>query len=175
LLNRLIEQLRYGGPGADQGRKMLLELLARGGTAIGPVHFALAIDARLRGDGAGEMFHLDRAYQLDPKSGLIANNLAWVLSQPPHSDFPRALALINAPLGREANNPLYLDTRGRIYMAMGRWKEALADLEVVLAKTPDAAGLHTALAEVYEKLDQPALAAEHKIIAAELARKKKGP
>lgn len=175
LLNQLIDQLRFGGPGADQSRKVLQELLAKGGTAIGPIHFALAIDARLRGDGAGDKFHLERAYQLDPKTGLIANNLASVLSQPPNPDLPRALALIDAPLQREPSNPLYLDTRGRIYMAMGRWKDALADLEVVLANAPDRAGLHSDLAEVYEKLEQPALAAEHRKLITETARKKQGP
>jgi predicted Zn-dependent protease len=132
----------------------------------------------LRNDGANEKFHLERAYQLDSKSGLIANNLAWVLSQPPNPDFARALALIDVPLAREPNNPIYLDTRGRIYLAMGRWKDALADLEVVLAKAPDTDGLHSALAEVYDKLNQPALAAEHRAIATESARKqnnKQGP
>jgi tetratricopeptide (TPR) repeat protein len=175
LLNRLIEQLRYGGSGADQGRKSLQELLAKGGTAVGPIHFALAIDARLRGDSDGEKLHLERAFQLDPKTGLVANNLAWVLSQPPNPDLPRALALINVSLDREPNNPNYLDTRGRIYLAMGRWKDALADLEFVLTKAPDTSGLHSALAEVYEKLGHPALAAEHKTIAAESAPKKRSP
>ncbi len=81
LLNRLIEQLRYGGPGAEQGRKVLVELLAKGGSTIGPIHFALAIDARTRGDKVNEQFHLERAYQLDPRTGLIANN-SWRGSSP---------------------------------------------------------------------------------------------
>jgi tetratricopeptide (TPR) repeat protein len=172
LLDRLIEQLRYGGPGAEQGRKMLFELLAKGGSTVGPIHFALAVDAQVRGDAESVKFHLERAFQLDPKTGLIANNLAWVLSQPPNADLPRALAMINIPLEREPKNPNYLDTRGRIYLAMGRWKDALTDLEVVLANAPDTAGLHSALAEVYEKLGQSALAAEHGRIASEPARKK---
>ncbi len=175
LLNRLIEQLRYGGPGADQGRKVLLELLAKGGTAMGPVHFALAIDARVRGNGADEKFHLERAYQLDPKSSLLANNLALVLSQPPNSDFPRALTLVDVAIEREPNNPTYRDTRGMIYKAMGRWKDALTDLEIVLAKAPGTTGLHSALAEVYDKLNQPALASEHRALATESARKKQTP
>jgi tetratricopeptide (TPR) repeat protein len=175
LLNRMLDQLRFGGPGADQTRKTLHEILARGGTAVGPIHFALAVDARLRGDADAERLHLEQAFRLDPKTGLVANNLAWVLSQPPNPDLPRALTLVNIALEREPNNPAFLDTRGRIYLAMGRWQDALTDLEVVLAKAPDTPGLHAALAEVYEKLGQPALAAEHRALAAEPPRKPAAP
>lgn len=175
LLNRLIDQLRSGGAGADSGRKLLQELLAKGGNSIGLVHFALAVDAHIRGDAPGEKLHLERAIKLDPKTGRIANNLAWVLSQPPNPDLPRALALINMSLEQEPNSPKYLDTRGKILIAMGKWQEALADLELVSAKAPATSGLHAALAEIYEKLNQPALAAEHKAIEAESALKKKAP
>lgn len=172
LLNRLIEQLRYGGPGAEQGRKLLESLLAKGGTAIGPIHFALAVDARLRKDSAAERLHLEQSYKLDPKTGLIANNLAWVLSQPPNPDYTRALALVTVALEREPNNPSFLDTRGRIYLATERWKDALTDLEIVLSKSPNTAGLHAALAVVYEKLGLKTLAEEHKALAAEPVPKK---
>jgi tetratricopeptide (TPR) repeat protein len=175
LLNRLIEQLRYNSSGAEKSRKMLQELLAKGGTEVGPIHCALAIDARLRGDNAAEKLHLEQAFLLDPKTGVIANNLAWVLSQPPNPDLPRALALINAPLERDPTNPVYRDTRGRIYQAMGQWKNALTDLEYVLAKAPKTSGLHAALAEVYERLDQHDLAMEHKRLAAESAQKQRDP
>jgi tetratricopeptide (TPR) repeat protein len=165
LLNRLLDQLRFGGAGADQARKTLHELLARGGTAVGSIHFALAVDARLRGNADDERLHLEQAFKLDPKTGVVANNLAWVLSQPPNPDLPRALVLVNVALEREPKNPTYLDTRGHIYLAMGRWKDALADLNVVLATAPDTAGLHAALATVYEKLGRPDLAAEFKALA----------
>jgi tetratricopeptide (TPR) repeat protein len=175
LLERLIEQLQIGGTSAEQGRKTLHELLARGGTAVGPIHFALAVDAHIRGDGESEKLHLEQAYRLDPKTGHIANNLAWILSQPPNSDLPRALATITLPLEQEPNNPTYRDTRGRILMAMGRWKEALTDLEVVLAIAPNTPGLHNTLADVYDKLGQSALASEHRALAAEAAHEKRGP
>ena len=172
LLNRLIAQLHYGGSGAEQGRKVLEALLAKGGPAIGPIHFALAIDARLRNDVAAEKIHLERAYESDSKTGLIANNLAWVLSQPPNPDYTRALTLVTVALEREPSNPSFLDTRGRIYLATERWKEALADLEVVLSKSPNTAGLHAALSKVYEKLGMKSLADEHNALANEPALKK---
>lgn len=162
LLNRLLELLRVGAPEADRARAALHDLLAKGGTAAGPIHFALAVDARLRGDRAAELVHLEQAFRLDPRTGAIANNLAWVLSQPPAPDLPRALTLVNVALEREPGNPTYLDTRGRIYLALGRWPDALADLGAVHAKAPDTPGLGDALAEAYERLGQADLAARYR-------------
>ena len=89
-----------------------------------------------------------------------------MLSQPPHADLPRALGLANVAVEREPSNVNYRDTRGRILLSIGRWQEALADLEAVLTKAPATDGLHAALAEVYEKLGVQALAEEHKRLAA---------
>ncbi len=171
LLNRILEQLHTGGPQADEARQALRNALAKGGTALGPIHFALAIDAHVRGDTDSERFHLDRAWDLDPKSSLVANNLAWLLSQPPSPDYARALALASTAIEREPSNAAFRDTRGKIFLAQGRWKEALSDLEVVLSKSPETPGLHIALAECYQNLGQPLLADEHKKLAAASAKK----
>jgi tetratricopeptide (TPR) repeat protein len=165
LLNRLLGQLRPAGAAADDARAVLHKILADGGPASAVVHFALAVDARLRGDAAGERLHLELAFKLDPKMPLIANNLACILSQPPDPDLPRALALANVALAGEPDSLACLDTRGRIYLALGRWQEALADLEAVLRRAPQTAGLHTALAQAYERLGQTAVAAEHRRLA----------
>ncbi|HJZ91219.1 MAG TPA: tetratricopeptide repeat protein [Gemmataceae bacterium] len=165
LLNRLLDLLRVGGPDADTARATLRSLLARGGAGGAHIHFALAVDARLRGDTAAEILHLEQAHRLDPKMGLIANNLAWVLSKPPTPDLPRALTLANLAVEREPANPMYRDTRGRILLAQQKWAEALVDLEITLAKAPETPGLHAALADAYEHFGQPAEAAEYRKLA----------
>jgi tetratricopeptide (TPR) repeat protein len=162
LLNRLLELLRVGGPNADAARAKLQGLLARGGAGAAHIHFALAVDARLRGDAATEKLHLERSFQLDPKAGLIANNLAWVLCHSPSPDLPRALTLANLAVEREPANPAFRDTRGRILLAQQKWAEALADLELALARDPDSPDLHAALADAYEHLDQSEIASEHR-------------
>jgi Flp pilus assembly protein TadD len=101
------------------------------------------------------------AFAADPKSGAVANGLAHVLSQPPNPDLPRALATVNLALDREPTNPHFLDTRGHIYLLLGRWKDAAVDLEAVLARV-DAASVHAALATAYENLGQSELAAKHR-------------
>jgi Tfp pilus assembly protein PilF len=126
------------------------------------VHFALAVDAQLRGDAAAAKLHLEMAFAADPKAGAVANGLAHVLSQPPNPDLPRALATVNLALERAPTDPHFLDTRGHIYLGMGRWKDAAADLEAVLTRVPDAPSVHAALATAYENLGQHKLAAEHR-------------
>jgi tetratricopeptide (TPR) repeat protein len=165
LLNLLLDHLRPTGAEADKARAVLRRLLASGEAPAAPVHFALAVDARLRGDPADERVHLELAHRLDPNTPRLANNLAWVLSRPPAPDLPRALALADLAVGRDPGNPNYRDTRARILLAMGRWTDALADLEVVLARAPDADGLHVALADAYDGLGQGSLAAEHRRLA----------
>src|SRR5262249_38480583 len=70
LLNRLLGQLRLAGPASGEARVLLHQLLARGGPATATVHFALAVDARLRGDAADGRLRLELAVQLDPETPL---------------------------------------------------------------------------------------------------------
>jgi predicted Zn-dependent protease len=81
-------------------------------------------------------------------------------------DLPRALRLIDLAAKQVPGNPMYRDTRGAIYLRMGRWKEALAEFEAALPAMPESPSLHAALAEVYERLGDPAMAAEHRRLAA---------
>ena len=89
-----------------------------------------------------------------------------MLSTSEPTDLPRALELSNLAVGCSPADPSFRDTRGRILMKSGRWKEALADLEAALAGNPDNADLHKALAEVYDQLRLPEMAAEHRRLAA---------
>jgi Tfp pilus assembly protein PilF len=52
-------------------------------------------------------------------------------------------------------------------MKLGRWREALEDLERALGMDPAIPGLHLRLAEVYLALDHPEIAAEHRRLALE--------
>lgn len=162
LLDRMLAHLRVGGADADEAREALRGTLAKGTTASAHVHFALAVDARMRNDGAAEKLHLELALAADPKAASVANNLAYVLAQPPNPDLPRALATVNLALAREPTNPVFLDTRGHIYLGLKRWTEAATDLEAALARAPELDGVHAALATAYENLGQPEQAAKYR-------------
>jgi tetratricopeptide (TPR) repeat protein len=154
---------------ADGARAILRTLLAKG-QALAQVHFALGVDAWERGSVAEARLHWERANEIAPDIPTIANNLAWLLYQTSPADLPRALQMMNLAIAKAPNETNFRDTRGHIYAKMGKWREALADLEAALARSSDPANLHRTLAEVYEHLDVPALAAEHRRLARERSR-----
>jgi tetratricopeptide (TPR) repeat protein len=160
LLVRLGLFTKAKGPAAEKAREVLRRQLARGkGTAL--VHFVLGTDAWDRGQTEEALLHLEQAYRQAPELGLVANNLAWVLIHAKPPQHARALELMNSALKRWPKEPMFLDTRGQIYVRMGRWNEALTDLEKALSSFPNHAPLHKSLAQVYERLGKKELAAEH--------------
>ncbi|MBY0460062.1 MAG: hypothetical protein K2V38_22325, partial [Gemmataceae bacterium] len=174
LLNRLSARLQTG-PEAAPARAALERLLAEGSTARAHIHFALAIDAQLRKDAAAEKVHLELAYKADKNVGVVANNLAVTLTQPPNQDLPRALELVNAALRQDPDSPTFRDTRGHVHLLSGRWAEAIDDFEFVLSRQRDAEGAHAALATAYENVGRRDLAAEHRRLADRPKPKPKTP
>jgi len=143
----------------------LRSLLTQGQGNAG-AHFALGLDAWVRGDTDAARIHLEQAARLAPTGPAIANNLAWVLAHGPNPDLSRALSLVELALDRQPRDPQYRGTRGSILVRLGRWKDALPDLETALTKDPNDRDLHGDLAVVYERLGLPDMAAGHREHAA---------
>jgi tetratricopeptide (TPR) repeat protein len=171
LLNRLLAALGAGGADADKARQALQGMLARG-EAAGVAHFALGVDAWHNGKVEEARLHWERAIALAPQMTLAANNLAMLLSEGRRPDLARAAQLINLVLDKAPNHPGYRDTRGRIYARMGKWREALDDLEAALPRAANDPSLHRVLATVYEQLGNGGMAAEHRRQADQLAAQK---
>jgi predicted Zn-dependent protease len=91
----------------------------------------------------------------------VANNMATLLtlSTPPELD--RALAIIQSVVTNTPANPEFRDTRGQILLKLGRYQEAITDLEFALPSLKPAANTHKALAEAYQALGLSELAQEH--------------
>ncbi len=171
LVNRLLAAATAKGPDADKARAALQGLLTDG-KAQGVAHFALGVDAWQRGDKKQAGVYWKQAYQLAPHLIEVANTLAMHLADADPPDLPRALQIINQVL-KKTDQPNYRDTRGQIYIKMGKWEEALPDLLAAVSKTPDNPALHRRLATVYEHLDVPDLAARHRSRADQLAARSK--
>jgi predicted Zn-dependent protease len=160
VLQRVLAVMKEKSSAGEQARAMVNERLAAGGVP-GIAHMLIGTDALQAGDAESARKHLELAFQLEPRIGSIANNLAWTLlkSEPP--DLSRALELVSQALKLTPNSPDCYDTRANIYMAMERWEDAVKDFEVVLRARPSDAKLHRSLAEAYRKLHMDDLAKRH--------------
>jgi tetratricopeptide (TPR) repeat protein len=161
LLGRFAAILETSGPESERVRSALQAELVSGKATAG-VHFVLGLDAYARRKEDEARTHWEQAFRLDPDMAPVANNLAWVLAHSDKPDLNRALELANRTIERQPKAKHFHGTRGFILMKLGRWKEALTDLEEELVGSPDSADLHLALAEVYDHLGAAELANQHR-------------
>ena len=164
LLTQFIELSRLAGAEANASRAALTRLLAEG-QALPLAHFILGLDAVQHGQTERARSHFLLAYETTPYMVYVANNMAMILALGDKPDLPRALDVIRSVLDKYPENANLRDTRGRVLVLMGRWQEAVADLEFALPKLPAKSATHAALAKAYEGLGQKDQAAEHDRLA----------
>ena len=138
----------------------LRDLLVRG-VAPELAHFVRGTSAMLRGDAEDAEVHLQLAAETMPSVPAVLNNLAVTLAAQRSPDLQQALSLADAAIDRAPDHPYFLETRGQIYLQMGRSESAIADLERGLAAPELAGPVHAALAQAYCDLGQADLAGEH--------------
>jgi predicted Zn-dependent protease len=102
---------------------------------------------------------------MSPQTPILANNLAWVTAFGPSPNLEKALATIEPVVRSWPDDPRFRGTRGQILASLGRWKEALPDLQAALKAYGDRPDLNLALATTYDHLDAPGIAAEHRLRA----------
>ncbi len=110
--------------------------------------------------------YLERAYSLTPADPMVLNNLAIALVRGADDstttvDSQRAMQLVDRALAIVPGQPDVLSTRGEVLIAQERWEEARRDLETALSTRQKSANIRRLLVQVFEALDEPALAAEH--------------
>ena len=165
-LNVIIGLSKLSGAVADQAREKLQEALAKGG-AQATAHFILGNIAWERGEPDKARWELEIAYELNPRLPEVGNNLAWYIAQSQTPNLSRALEIINSVVSAQPGNPRYRDTRGRIHVKRGAWREALIDLELALPSMQKDPDLHAALATVYRNLGDVEMASQHERLAAQ--------
>jgi tetratricopeptide (TPR) repeat protein len=160
------------GEAADQARALLRKQVASG-KASALSYLALGMDAWENKRSEEAEILLEKALELGPGMQPVVNNVALVLASKQPPELERALALINSILQHPdwSKHPICLDTRGFILARMGRWKEALTDMQKVLAAKPDDREVNLRLADIYDHLKMPEMADEHRKKAGEKAPK----
>jgi tetratricopeptide (TPR) repeat protein len=152
--------LTHDGPKGESARDALATLLAEGkSTAV--VHLALGNDAWQRGQKELARKHFTLSFESAPQMPEVANNMAMILAVGDQPDLPRALSIIQSVLEKFPEQPNFRETRGQIHAKMGRWEEAVIDLEYALPKLVSTRATHETLAEAYKALGSQPLAAEH--------------
>lgn len=164
LLGRLITFSHLEGAEGQKARANMQKVLAQG-SAAPTLHVLLGVDAWQRNQIPEAREHFDAAFRLAPTIPIIVNNMALVLALGDKPDLPRALNMVNGLLDRFPDSPVYRDTRGQILAKMGKWREALTDLEAALGANKYSPRTHAALATIYENLGMKDLAAEHQLLA----------
>lgn len=170
LFDRIMAILRENDAVAGSARQFLLASIAQGESAK-ICHLLLGTDEGERGNYDLAIKHLERAHALDSSMPIVANNLAWYLLQAEDIDLKRAYELVSALAERWPLMGAIHDTRGQILAKMGRWPEALAELEKGLPQMRGQASTHIALVEVYDQLGMKELADEHRKVIAKLGGK----
>jgi tetratricopeptide (TPR) repeat protein len=166
LLEQLLLLTHLPEPEAKSAQAMLTQMLAQGGSSA-MLHFVVGNDAYQRGDveQAGEHFKL--AFELAPNLPVVANRMALMLAIGKQPDLPRALAISQTLVEKYPNEPEVRNTHGIILAHLGRWEEAVKDLEFALPNLRDKSATHTALALAYRNLGLTGLADEHERLSRE--------
>ena len=172
LLELLLQVSHMEGSEAISAREDVTKMLVAGGQTA-TLHVIAGNDAWLQGHTEEARTHWSIAYDQAPNMPVLANNLAMTLSLGDKPDLPRALGIINTALENDPQNPNFRDTRGQILVKLGRWKEAVEDLEFAIQKLSVKSAAHAALATAYGKLGMQDLADAHQhAVEAESAKEK---
>lgn len=173
----LIEAVKLGSPAAwiNEQAQFLATNRARG-RHVASVWDRLAKDAETpasllealgtaaagRGDFTVARPLLEAVTQRDTDRVVAWNNYAFTLVQEPNPDPAAALAAISRALELKPGDYRFRETRGQILVALGRWDEAILDLEHALNGLPESTDVHRLLAQAYDALDKPQLAELHR-------------
>ncbi len=127
-LSSLLDLTRARTPEAERARGNLREMLVNQPDSP-MLHFTVGLLAWEENKPEEARLHWERAYKLSRDFPMVANNLAFLLANFPPIDLRRALEIIDEVLRTWPDVPLFRGTRGHILFKLGRYKEALDDLE----------------------------------------------
>ena len=127
----------------------------------------------LRGDKLLGIRLLELAIQKNARNHEALNNLAFVIME---SNPQRALELSTIAIGIQPKNAGYFDTRGNIYMQLGEWEKATADLERASkdSRLKEKPAVFESLVECYKQQNMIGTAAKLQKQVDELKRKQSG-
>ena len=166
LMNRFAK-LTAGEPAVIEGVVEAMERQLASGKQTAIAHWVLGTALlRLHNLKPAEN-HLRLAIAADPKMGVAANNLAWLLAHQKQPRLDEALQLIEIAIKALPDHPEVRETRGQIFFRRGELEKAIHDLEFALGRVVEQSHVHDTLAQIYQQLGQVALAKNHQQLGSE--------
>jgi tetratricopeptide (TPR) repeat protein len=117
--------------------------------------------AAASGDWDQARVYLEQAVRKDATNSTAWNNLACAMLQKKEPPLEEAFAAVSKALELEPDDFRFRETRGEILLQLGRWQEAVTDLEYAINGLPNTPAIHRRLAKAYELLGNRELAAFH--------------
>ena len=166
LQEQAVQTTHLQGDVGRTAKKLVDQMVAASvGESAAQWHLFMGRDARSRGDLTAARGELQAAYNISPKSPQIQIELAGVLAFGSRSDVEQALQLIQPVVEKFPDDPNFLFTRGKIMVRLGRYQEALPDLEFAAPRLSDQQDARLQLATVYDALGKTKLAEEQRRLA----------
>jgi len=162
----LLTELCMKGETGDRKVRETLESTLSRGQSPSLVHWCLGVLAWSSGDAAQAEDHWRLSIAANPQNAISLNNLAWALLKREPPELDKALSLAISALRVAPDVPQVLDTRGQILAKMGRYQEAVVDLEAALGRLSEKDRPHAVLADAYEKLGMSEMSAKHRRLTA---------
>jgi len=160
--SRVIDLMSGSTETSAEARKFLGDMISRNDMPAS-AYLILGTDAARRNKREEALKYLEQASRMAPDAPTVLNNLAWTIAQGDQpDDLRRAVALCNAALYLAPHDSHFHDTRGRILSRLGRYQEALADLEMCSRVMDNDPEFHSVIAGVYEQLGLKEPAASHR-------------
>jgi len=164
-LSRLVTFARASEGKLDESRNLMRKLISDGRSSA-MAHFTLGTLEWIAGNTELAQLNMKQAVAMDKKLPVIANNLAFLLAQSEEPDLDSALRLVDQAVESDPKNADFRDTRGMVLDRMGRTADAAIDYQAGLETAPDPRPFQLKLAELYERLGDPQLAARYRSAAA---------
>lgn len=161
--HRVVVLKLYGGVLEGKGpARACVDAMERNGTLPVEVLVRLGDTAAGQQDRDTALSYYQRASRMDPNQMRVWNNMAHVLSQMEPVDLELAQQAISKAIALDPD-PRSLETRGQIMIKLGRWEEAISDLEQSLnGALPNPTLTHQSLAKAYSELGNEEQAAAHR-------------
>ncbi len=152
----------FGKRRSSADAKQLVNRLLREHDESGELANMLGARAASEGDFATARNLLLRAIKQNANLSVAHNNYAWVLSNSEPKDLEQSLENANKALELSPDDHRFRETRGQVFVQLGRWHKAIADLEYALNGMPESEPVHTSLALAYENIGKMNLARAHR-------------